>query len=113
MVKPQAPERGDIVWLSFSPQLGHEQAGRRPSLVLSPRYYNQPARLCLCCPISSKIKGYPFEVVLPDGLAVSGAIAADQVKSYDWEARQAEFIMRAPEHVLIATLDTLHTLLGG
>jgi len=113
MVKPEAPELGDIVWLSFSPQLGHEQAGRRPSLVLTPRFYNQPTKLCICCPITTKIKGYPFEVILPEGLPVSGAVAADQAKSYDWEARNAEFITRAPEQVLTATLDKLHALLKG
>jgi mRNA interferase MazF len=113
MVKAEAPERGDIIWLSFSPQLGNEQAGRRPGLVLSPKYYNRPSRLCLCCPITSRVKGYPFEVILPEGLPVSGAVAADQMKSYDWEARQAEFITHAPEEVITATIEKLYALLDG
>jgi mRNA interferase MazF len=82
-----APERGDIVWLSFDPQAGHEQAGHRPALVLSPKAYNAKTGLMLCCPMTTKIKGYPFEVVLA-GSAPSAALA-DQVKSLDWRARKA------------------------
>jgi len=85
------PERGDIVWLQFDPQLGHEQAGRRPALIVSPQSYNSKVGLALLCPITSKVKGYPFEVEIPDGLQVSGAILADQVKSLDWRARDAQF----------------------
>jgi len=84
------PDRGDLVWLNFRPQTGREQAGRRPAVVLSPKTYNRPTRLALVCPITSQCKGYPFEVVLPEGLAVQGVVLSDQVKSLDWHARQAE-----------------------
>jgi mRNA interferase MazF len=99
-VKPQyAPERGDVVWISFHPQVGHEQSGRRPALVLSPKEYNRKTRLALLCPITSRVKGYPFEVLIPEGLPVSGVILADQVKSLDWNARQAEFLCAIPPAV--------------
>src|SRR5438270_8099109 len=83
------PERGDAIWITLDPRAGHEQAGRRPALVLSPRAYNGRVGLALLCPITSQVKGYPFEVPLPDGLAVAGVVLADQVKSLDWRARQA------------------------
>jgi mRNA interferase MazF len=85
------PCRGDLVWLSFDPQAGHEQAGRRPAFVLSPETYNRKTGLFLACPVTSKVKGYPFEVPLPDGLKVSGVVLADQIKSLDWKARRAEY----------------------
>jgi len=69
------PERGDLVWLQFNPQAGHEQAGHRPALVVSPRSYNRRVGLALFCPVTSQVKGYPFEVILPSGLAVQGAVA--------------------------------------
>lgn len=83
------PDEGDVVWLDFTPQSGHEQAGRRPAVVLSPKAYNQRAGLMICVPITNQIKGYPFEVVLSGGGA-TGAALADQVKSLDWKTRQAE-----------------------
>jgi mRNA interferase MazF len=89
------PERGDIVWLQFDPQLGHEQAGRRPALIVSPQSYNSKVGLALLCPNTSTVKGYPFEVEIADGLQVSGAILADQVKSLDWRARDAQFACKA------------------
>lgn len=95
-----APQRGDIVWMRFTPQAGHEQAGRRPALVLSPRSYNRKAGLALCCPITSKVKGYPFEVELPEGLEARGAVLCDQLKSLDWRARRAERLCPAPAEVL-------------
>jgi mRNA interferase MazF len=94
------PERGEIVWLRFTPQAGHEQAGRRPALVISPRVYNRKAGLALCCPLTSQVKGYPFEVRLPDGLQVAGAILCDQLKSLDWRARRAKRVCPAPPGVL-------------
>jgi len=94
------PQRGDIVWLSFDPQAGHEQAGRRPAFVLSPESYNRKTGLFLACPITSRAKGYPFEIVLPDGLAVSGVILADQIKSLDWRVRRAEFASATDDNVL-------------
>ena len=95
------PKRGDVVWLSFDPQAGHEQAGRRPAFVLSPEPYNRKTGLLLACPVTSRIKGYPFEVPLPPELPVAGVILADQIKSLDWRIRRAEYAATAPE----ATVD--------
>jgi len=100
MPRPFAPKRGNVVWLHFSPQTGHEQAGRRPAVVLSPEAYNQKTSLGLFCPITNQVKGYPFEVRLPSGLAVSGAVLCDQIKSLDWTARRAEFICDLPENTV-------------
>ena len=93
------PERGDIVWITFNPQAGHEQAGRRPAVVLSPKAYNGKVGLALLCPITSQIKGYPFEVALPEGLPVGGVILSDQVKNLDWKARNAEKACSLPDEV--------------
>ena len=84
------PERGDVIWITLNPQAGHEQAGRRPVAVLSPRAYNGKVGLALVCPVTGQAKGYPFEVKIPAGLSVGGVILADQVKSLDWRARRAE-----------------------
>jgi mRNA interferase MazF len=97
------PARGDLVWLQFTPQAGHEQAGHRPAVALSPRSYNQKTGLALFCPVTSQIKGYPFEVKLPDGLPVKGVVLCDQVKSLDWSARRARLAARLPA----ATLDDI------
>lgn len=105
------PDRGDIVWLVFNPQAGHEQAGRRPAIVLSPASYNGKTNLALLCPITSRSKGYPFEVRLPDGLSVTGVILADQIKSLDWQTRQAEVIGHLPQSVLQEVLQKLALLL--
>jgi mRNA interferase MazF len=106
------PDRGDIVWFTFDPQVGREQAGRRPALVLSPAAYNGRAGLALVCPISSRIKGYPFEVHLPDGLPVSGAVLADHVKNADWRVRKARAATKAPPAVLAEVTAKLRPLLG-
>ena len=94
------PRRGDLVWLSFDPQAGHEQAGRRPAFVLSPETYNRKTGLFLACPVTSKVKGYPFEVPLPDGLKLSGVVLADQIKSLDWKARRAEYAGATTDNVV-------------
>ena len=107
-----APERGDVVWLSFNPQAGHEQAGRRPALVLSPMEYNKKVGLSILCPITSQVKGYPFEVVIPDDCEVQGVILSDQVKSLDWRIRDAEFFCRLPDEVINEVLGKLLTLLS-
>ena len=106
------PERGDIIWITLTPQAGHEQAGRRPALVLSPGSYNGKTGLAILCPLTSQVKGYPFEVTLPDSLPVHGVILADQVKSLDWQARQAEWICKLPPAPLQEVLLKLHTLLA-
>ena len=105
------PQRGDVVWITLNPQAGHEQAGRRPAVILSPGAYNAKVGLALLCPITSQIKGYPFEVVIPPGLRVSGAILADQVKSLDWQARQAEFVCALPPTTISEVLQKVGALL--
>lgn len=106
------PSRGDLIWLTFTPQAGHEQAGRRPAAVVSPKAYNQRVGLALVCPVTSQKKGYPFEVGLPTGLPLSGVVLADQVKSLDWHARKAELAGRLPATTLREVLQKLGTLLG-
>lgn len=105
------PDRGDVVWLQFTPHAGHEQAGHRPALVLSPASYNRRSGLMLCCPITSRVKGYPFEVALGEGQDLAGVVLADQVNSLDWKARQASKKGKASAQVMAETLSKLHTLL--
>ena len=105
------PDRGDIVWLNFIPQSGREQSGRRPALVLSPKAYNGKASLAICCPITSKSKGYPFEVAIIDAKKISGVVLADQVKSLDWAERKALFIEKASSNIIAETLGKLQVLL--
>ena len=105
------PERGDIVWIRLNPQAGHEQAGRRPAVVVSPRSYNGKVGLGLFCPITSQVKGYPFEVSVPQNLPVGGVVLADQVKSLDWRARKAEFAGRLPIETRDEVLGKLGSLL--
>ncbi len=105
------PKRGDAIWINFNPQAGHEQAGRRPAIVLSPQSYNGIVGLCLLCPITNKVKGYPFEVSLPAGLGVTGVVLSDQAKSLDWRVRDAEFIAELPETVSNEVLKKLKSLL--
>lgn len=106
-------DRGDLVWLSFDPQAGHEQAGRRPALVLSPRLYNGRAPFLIVCPITSKSRGYPFEVELPEGLPIKGVVLADQIKSVDRRARRVERIGRAPPDVLVEVVARVLPLIDG
>jgi mRNA interferase MazF len=106
-----APDRGDAVWVTFNPQAGHEQTGRRPALVLSPVTYNRKVGLAVLCPITNQIKGYPFEVVIPHGLKVTGAILSDQVKSLDWKAREVKLICKLPPSVTDEALKKLNALL--
>ena len=90
------PDRGDVIWLNFDPQAGHEQAGRRPALVISPAKYNRGSGLAVVCPITTRVKGYPFEVPVPTGLAVTGVVLADQVKNMDLPARDADYLCTLP-----------------
>ncbi len=106
------PQRGDAVWITLNPQAGHEQTGRRPAVVLSPQAYNGRVGLAILCPVTSRSKGYPFEVPVPEGLPVSGAILADQVKSLDWRARNAELICTLPDETIREALQKLETLLS-
>jgi mRNA interferase MazF len=109
---PYVPERGDFVTLDFDPQAGHEQAGRRPALVLTPALYNGPSGLAIMCAITSQTKGYPYEVQILDGLRIHGVVLSDHVRGVDWTARQASFVDKAPLGVLSAVLSQLGSLLG-
>ena len=110
--KGYVPDRDDIVWITLNPQVGHEHAGRRPAAVLSPIDYNRKVGLALLCPITSRIKGYPFEVAIPRGLPVSGVILADQVKSLDWSVRDAEFVCKLPPKIVDEVLERLLILMS-
>jgi len=114
MVKKTAyvPKRGDVVWMTMNPQAGHEQAGRRPAVILSPAAYNAKVGLVLAAPVTSRVKGYPFETLVPSGLPVSGAILSDQVKSLDWRAREAALSCELPSSVVSEVLQKLRTLLA-
>ena len=105
------PERGDLVWIDMNPQAGHEQAGRRPAIVLSPKLYNGRVGLALCCPVTSQVKGYPFEVALPESGSVTGVVLADQLKSLDWKTRNASFIASVPTNITESILEKTRTLL--
>src|SRR6266404_7743961 len=105
------PERGDVVWIDFDPQAGHEQAGRRPAIVLSPASYNRRSSLALICPITSQAKGYPFEVVTPSGLGVTGVVLSDQARNLDWRARKASLTTRLPAALTDEVSTKLKTLL--
>ncbi len=105
------PDSGDIVWIMFNSQAGHEQAGHRPALILSPKAYNGKVRLAILCPITSQVKGYPFEVLIPEGLEVKGAILSDQVKSLDWKARKAKFRCKLPSEEFNKVVKKLSTLI--
>jgi mRNA interferase MazF len=107
-----APDAGDVIWMSFTPRAGREQAGRRPGLVLSPRSYNAKVGLCLVCPITNQSKGYAFEVSLPKGFPIQGVVLADHVKSADWKERGCEQIATAPGEVLDEVRAKLKPLLG-
>jgi mRNA interferase MazF len=111
VARTYVPDAGDLVWLTFDPRAGHEERGRRPALILSPRTYNAKARLAIACPITSHAKGYPFEVALPGG-AITGVVLADHVKNLDWNARRVEFAATAPAEVLTDVRERLRALLG-
>jgi len=110
-VKNYIPDRGDIVWLTFNPQEGHEQRGRRPALILSPKDYNLKTSLASMCPITSKIKNYPFEVILPEKLSIKGVILSDQIKNLDWSVREAEYCCKIDNTILEDVLAKIKALL--
>ena len=110
---PWVPERGDVVWITMSTSAGHEQTGRRPALILSPASYNGKVGLAIMCPITSHVKGYPFEVPLPADLPVEGVALSDQAKSLDWRSRGAEFACSMPEESTTAVLQRLETLVSA
>jgi len=110
-VRRAVPDAGDIAWLVFSPRAGHEQAGHRPALVLSPASYNRKTGLMLCCPMTSQLKGYPFEVLVSRN--PPSAVLADQVRSLDWKARRAVSRGRAPDAVLDDVRAMICALIGA
>ena len=110
-LKGYVPQRGDVVWITLNPQAGHEQSGRRPAVVLSPSIYNDKVGLAILCPITNQVKGYPFEVLIPIGLPVTGVVLSDQVKNLDWRVRNAEFICALPPKTVSEILSKLNTLL--
>jgi mRNA interferase MazF len=109
--KNYVPERGDIVWINLDPQAGREQAGHRTCLVLSPALYNGKTGLAVLCPITNQVKGFPFEVCLPDGITTTGVVLADHIKSLDWRVRRAKFRETAPARLVQEVLETTMTLL--
>lgn len=104
------PDRGDLVWVDFNPQAGHEQAGRRPALVLSPKAYNSKTGLAVICPITSQVKGYPFEVLVQEG-KIAGAVLSDQVSSLDWKIRRADKIACISDATLAEVLAKIAALI--
>ncbi|NOT59220.1 MAG: endoribonuclease MazF [Acidobacteria bacterium] len=104
------PDRGDVVCIHFDPQMGHEQAGHRPAIVLSDRSYNDLLDLAVVCPITCRSKGYRFEVVIPPGLAVRGVVLSDQIKNIDWRARQATYLCTLPHVVVEAVRNKVRSL---
>ena len=112
VARSYVPEAGDLVWLTFDPQAGHEQRGRRPALILSPRAYNTKARLAIACPITSQVKGYPFEVPLLPGGKIAGVILADHVKNLDWHARRVVFEATVSPEIMTEVRERLRVLLG-
>lgn len=105
------PDRGDLVWLNFTPQAGHEQKGKRPAIIISPKIYNRKTKLALCCPITSNSKGYPFEVRV-EGKKVKGSILSDHLKNLDWKARKIKFIEKSDSSVIAECLDKISTLIS-
>lgn len=105
------PDRGEVIWVNFDPQAGHEQA-RRPAFVLSPARYNGRVGLAILCPVTSRVKGYPFEVQIPSGFPINGVILSDQAKNLDWRVREAQFICQLPSPVVREVLQKLNTLLS-
>jgi mRNA interferase MazF len=105
--KTYVPQRGDLVWIDFDPQAGHEQSGRRPALVLSPASYNRRVELGIFCPVTSQAKGYAWEVPIPAGLGITGVILADQIKSLDWKSRRTLFADKLPRDTLDEVLDKI------
>lgn len=112
MAGHHVPRPGEVVWLKFDPQAGHEQAGTRPALVLSPAAYNAKTSMMVCCPITNQVKNYPFEVLIRGNPNVTGAILSDQIKNLDWRARKARYKGNVSDDELAETLGKIRALLG-
>lgn len=111
--KSYIPEKGDFVWVNFTPQVGHEQAGKRPAIVLTESTYNSTTGMMIVCPITKHAKGYPFEVEITKGSIVFGVVLSDHVKSIDWKGRGAEFISKADNRLVLTVLSVISDLLGN
>jgi mRNA interferase MazF len=111
-MRSYVPQAGDLIWLDFTAQAGREQAGRRPAVVLSPGIYNRSSRLAIVCPVTNQVKGYPFEVPLPDALPMTGVVLADHLRSLDWQVRRAEKAGRVSRQVMAEILERVAPLLG-
>ncbi|MCT1902972.1 type II toxin-antitoxin system PemK/MazF family toxin [Oceanobacillus sojae] len=107
-----SPEKGDLVFMQFDLQAGREQADFRPAIVLSPKQFNQITGFAVFCPITSKEKGYPFEIKIPAGLEVNGVILTDQQKSLDWRSRGMKIVGKAPEDVIVKCVKRIHTFIN-
>jgi mRNA interferase MazF len=105
------PDAGELIWIDLNPTLGHEQSGHRPAIVLTPRQYNERSGLCIICPITSRARGYPFEVAIPPEHAISGLILVDQVRSVSWEKRYVKVAGAAPAKLLDEVRERLAALL--
>lgn len=112
MTRGYVPEAGDLVWLTFDPQSGREQRGRRPAVILSPRVYNQRSELAVVCPITSKVKGRMFEVAVPSGRRIEGVVLANHLKSLDWKERKAQFAGKLDEETLAEIQERIRPLIG-
>ena len=108
-----APEKGDIVLLDFNPQAGHEQAGNRPALVLSPQAFNQITGFALVCPVTNQVKGYPFEVPIEGTKKTTGVALADQIKSLDWSARKMKVVDHASDETIKKAVTLISTVLAA
>ncbi len=112
VAREYVPDSGELIWLDFTPLAGREQAGRRPAVVLSPRSYNEKTSLAVVCPVTSRSKGYPFEVAVPPGQSIKGVILADHLKNLDWRQRKAQKVGRIPASLLAQVRERVAALLG-
>jgi len=112
LVSPYVQDAGDLVWLDFDPQTGREQAGLRPAVILSSKYFNLRTSVAFACPISSKVKGYQFQVVLPPGLPVHGVVLCEHMRSLDWRVRKTSYLGRMPDNVLLQVRGVVRTIAG-
>lgn len=106
------PDKGDVIWLDFNPQAGHEQAGRRPAFVLTPKEYNSKTGLVMVCPITNQIKNYPFEVLVPEGQKIKGVILSDHIKTLDWKVRNSSKICKLPDSIFEQVKELIFAILG-
>lgn len=113
MSNTHIPDRGDVIWMDFDPVLGSEQGGRRPALVITPAFYNDRSGICIVCPVTSRVKGYPFEVAIPPDLPVAGFILVDQIKCQDWRFRNIEKITSLQSDQIREVQEMLKRLLLG